>query len=89
MNFVFVFHKVVGNSKIFLQPQSKVPKHLSDIMWDPHAKTTEAILKSYSTITNALSHLHSDVSEKGDTRLHPNNFLPKMGRLELVFILHF
>ena len=66
-----------------------MPKHLSDIRWDAHAKTTEAILESYSAITNALSHLHSDVSEKGDTRLHANNFFRKMEKLEFVFILHF
>ena len=79
----------MDSSKIFLQPQSKVPKHLSDIRWDAHAKTTEAILESYSAITNALSHLHSNVSEKGDTRLHANNFFRKMEKLEFVFILHF
>ena len=49
----------------------------------------EAILESYSAITNALSHLHSDVSEKGDTRLHANNLLQKMEKLEFVFMLHF
>ena len=70
----------------FLQPQSKVPKHLSDTRWDAHAKATEAILESYCAITNALSHLHSDVSEKSDTRLHANNLLEK---LEFVFMLHF
>ena len=43
----------------------RVPKHLSDTRWDAHAKATEAILESYSAITNALNHLHSDVSEKG------------------------
>ncbi len=47
--------------KSFLQPQSKVPKHLSDTRWDAHAKAREAILESYSATTNALSHLHSDV----------------------------
>ena len=75
--------------KSFLQPQSKVPKHLSDTRWDAHAKATEAILESYSAITNALSHWHSDVSEKGDTRLHANNLLQKMEKLEFVFMLHF
>ena len=66
-----------------------MPKHLSDIRWDAHAKTTETILESYSAITNALSHLHSNVSQKGDTRLHANNFLQKMEKLEFMFILHF
>ena len=61
-------------------------KHLSDNRWDAHAKATEATLKSYSAITNALSHLHSDASEKGDTRLRANNFLQIM---EFVFMLHF
>ena len=75
--------------KSFLQPQSKVPKHLSDTRWDAQAKATEAILESYSAITNALSHLHSDVSEKGDTRLHANNLLQKMEKLEFVFMLQF
>ena len=75
--------------KSFLQPQSKVPKHLSNTRWDAHAKATEAILESYCAITNALGHLHSDVSEKGDTRLHANNLLQKMEKLEFVFMLHF
>ena len=52
-------------------------KHLSDTRWDAHAKATEAILESYSATTNALSHLHSDVSKKGDTRLHANNLFAK------------
>ena len=46
-----------------------MPKHLSDTRWDAQAKATEAILESYSTITNNLSHLHSDVNEQDDTRL--------------------
>ena len=71
--------------KSFLQPQSKVPKHLSDTRWEARAKAMEAILESYSAITNALSHLHCDVSEKSDTRLHANNFLQKMKKLEFVF----
>ena len=33
--------------------------------------------------------MHSDVSEKGDTRLHANNLLQKMEKLEFVFMLHF
>ena len=49
----------------------------------------KAILESYSAITNALSHLHSDVSEKGDTRLHANNLLQKIEKLEFVFMLQF
>ena len=55
-----------------------MPKHLSCTKWDAHAKATEAILESYSAITNALTQLHSDVSEKGDTRRHANNLLQKM-----------
>ena len=74
--------------KSFLQPQSKVPKHLSDTRWDAQAKATEAILESYSAITNALIHLHSDVSEKGDTRHHANNLLQKMEKLEFVFTVY-
>ena len=66
-----------------------MPKHLSDTRWDAHAKATEAILESYSAMTSALSHLHSDVSEKGDTRLHANNLLQKMEKLGFVFMLHF
>ena len=49
----------------------------------------EAILESYSAITDALSHLHSGVSEKGDTWLHANNLLQKMENLEFLFMLHF
>ena len=75
--------------KSFLQPHSKVPKHISGTRWDAHAKATETILESYSAITNALSHLHSNISQKGNTRLHANNFLQKMEKLEFVFMLHF
>ena len=64
-------------------------KHLSDTRWDARAKATEAIVESYSAITNALSHLHADVSEKGDTRLHANNLWQKTEKLEFVFMLHF
>ena len=46
-----------------------------------------AILESYSAIANALSYLHSDISEKGDTRLHANNLLQKIEKLEFVFML--
>ena len=63
-----------------------MPKHLPDTRWDAHAK---AILQSYSAITNALNHLHSDVSEKGDTRLYADNLLQKMEKLEFVFMLQF
>ena len=66
-----------------------MPKHLLDTRRDVHAKATEAILKSYSAITNALSDLHSNVSEKGDTRLHTNNLWQKIEKLEFVFMLHF
>ena len=66
-----------------------MPKYLSDTKWDAPAKAMEAILESYSAITNALSHLHFDVSEKGDTRLHANNLLQKE-KLEIVLmLLHF
>ena len=74
--------------KSFLQPHSKVPKHLSDTRRDVHAKASETILESYSATSNALSHLHFDVSEKGHTRLHANNLLQKIEKLEFVFMLH-
>ena len=65
-----------------------MPKHLSDTRWDAHAKATEAILESYSAITNALSHLHSDMR-----RVIPDfmltTFCKKMEKLEFVFMLHF
>ena len=63
--------------KSFLQPQSKVPKHLLNTRRDAHAKVTETILESYSAITIVLIRLHSDVSGKGDIRLHANNLLQK------------
>ena len=66
-----------------------MPKHLSDTRRDVHAKATEAVLENFSVITNALSHLHSDVSEKGDTGLHANNFLQKREKLEFAFMLRF
>ena len=71
----------MGGSKIIFATSFKVPTYLSDTMWDAHAKATEAILESYSAITNALSHLHSDVSEEDDTRLHANNFRQKNGKI--------
>ena len=86
--FFFNFHKEVGGSKIIFATSFKVPTYLSDTRWDARAKATEAILESYCAITNALSHLHSDVGEKGDTRLRANNFLQKE-KLEVVFMLHF
>ena len=73
----------------FLQPHSNVPKHLSDSRWGVYANATETILENYSAITNVLSHLHSDVSEKGDTRLHANNLLQKIEKLEFLFRLRF
>ena len=75
--------------KSFLQSQSKVPKYLSDTRWEAYAKATEVVLESYSAITDALSHLYSDVNEKGDTRLQANNILQKMGELAFVFMLCF
>ena len=87
--FFFIFHKEVAVLKSFLQPQSKVPKHLSDTRWDAHAKAMGAILESYSTIANALSHLHSDISEKGDTRLHANNLLQKIENWNLYLCFSF
>ena len=66
-----------------------MPKHLSDARWDAYAKAMKAILESYRAITNARSHLHSNVSEKGDTWLYANNLLQKMKKLEFVFMLQF
>ena len=66
-----------------------MPKHLSNTRWDAHAKAAEAILKSCSAITNALSHLHSDANQKRDTRFHANNLLRKIEKLEFAFMLHF
>ena len=66
-----------------------MPKKLSDTRWEAQAKATEAILESYSAITDALSHLYSDVNEKGDTRLQANSLLQKMEELEFVFMLYF
>ena len=75
--------------KSHLEPQSKVPKYLSETRWEAHAKATEAILESYSAIIGALNDLYSDVNMKGDTRLKANNLLQKMEELEFVFMLHF
>ncbi|XP_013793798.1 uncharacterized protein LOC106477819 [Limulus polyphemus] len=63
--------------------------NMSDTRWKAHAKATEAILESYRAITDALSHLYSDVIEKGDTRLQANYLMQKMEELEFVFMLHF
>lgn len=75
--------------KSFLQTQWIVPKYLSDTRWEAHAKATEAVLESYSAITDALSHLYSDVNKKDDTRLQANNILQKMEELKFVFMLYF
>nr|XP_028571626.1 uncharacterized protein LOC114589432 [Podarcis muralis] len=75
--------------KSFLPPRSKVPKYLSDTRWNTHTKATEAVLESYSDITDALSHLYSDVNGKGETRLQANNLLQKTEELESVFMLPF
>ena len=64
-------------------------KHLSNTRWDAHAKVTEAILESYSAITIAPNHLHSEVNEMGDTRLHANNLLQEIEKLEFALMLHF
>ena len=52
----------------FLNAGSRVPKYLSDTSWEAHAKVVSAINESYRSITNALSHLHTNENEKGDTR---------------------
>ena len=39
--------------------------------------------------TNALSHLDSDASEKGDTRLYADNLWQKIEKLEFMFMLQF
>ena len=64
--------------KSHLEPQSKVPKYLSETRWEAHPKATEAILESYSAIIGALNDLYSDVNMKGDTRLKAYNLLQKM-----------
>ena len=43
----------------------------------------EAILESYSAITNALTQLYSDVSRKGYIRLHANNLLQKKEQIRI------
>jgi len=48
--------------------ESKVMQHLSDTRWKAHARATTAISGSYAHIVEALSHIHDDDTEKGDTK---------------------
>ena len=73
----------------FLPAGAKVPKGLSDTRWEAHSKAVLAIKENYSSITEALDDLHTNVNEKGDTRRQAGNLLEKMEELEFVFLLIF
>ena len=67
----------------FLNADSRVPKYLSDIRWEAHAKARSAINESYRSITDALSHHHTTENEKGATRRQAGTPLDKMEELGL------
>ena len=71
-----------------MPPHSNVLQHLSDTRWEAHARATTAISESYADIVEALSHIHDDDTEKGDTRRQAQNLLQKMEEFEFVFMLH-
>lgn len=58
-------------------------EYLLDTRLGAPAKATEAILESYSAITDDHSNLYSGANLKGDTKLQDNNSLQKMKELEL------
>jgi len=49
---------------------------------------TATISETYSHIFEALSHIHNDDTEKGNTRRQAQDLLQKMDELEFVFMLH-
>lgn len=67
----------------------KVLKSLSDTRCESHAIATEAILKSFPQILEALECLQEDHSQKGDTRREAENIANKMQELEFAFMLIF
>ncbi|ESO12187.1 hypothetical protein HELRODRAFT_158650 [Helobdella robusta] len=65
-------------------------KSLSDTRWKAHAVATEAILRSYSQIIEALEciqGIQKDHLQKGDTRREAENIVKEMQKLELVSVL--
>ena len=72
----------------FLKDNSKVPKSLSKTRWEAHSRATRAILDSYDEIISALHQLHTDTTEKGETRNQAINILNKMEELEFMVMLN-
>ena len=56
----------------------KAVKSLSDSRWEAHAIATEAILKSFAQIVEALEYLAEDSLQKGDTRREAESIAKKM-----------
>jgi hypothetical protein len=51
-----------------LDLKSTVPKHFCDTIFEAHAKAISATGTSYNSIIYALTHTHTNDSEKGDTK---------------------
>ena len=75
--------------KSFLDPDSTVPKRLSDTRWEAHAKATSAIYDGFAAIIEALDHIHTDADQKGEVRREAGILREKMEELEFVFMLEF
>lgn len=71
----------------FLKSKFNVPKYLSDTRWEAHANSVSAIEEHYGSLIEALNYLHSNESEKGDTRIQAGSLLAKMEELEFVIML--
>jgi hypothetical protein len=50
--------------KSFLVPESILPEYLSDSRWEAPAKIIPAMAKRYDSIIDALTHIHTNNSEK-------------------------
>ena len=72
----------------FFKDDSKVPKSLSKTRWEAHSRATRAVLDSYDEIISALHQLHTDTTEKGETRNQAINILNKMEELEFMVMLY-
>ena len=79
----------MGSSKIIFTISVKGAQTFVRYWVGCTCKSHGSYFEKLQRLTNVLSHLHSDVSEKGDTRLHANNLWQKMEKLEFVFMLHF
>lgn len=70
--------------KLFLGPDSTIPKCLND-RWEAHAKTTSVIADIYGSVIDQLNRLHID-TEKGDTRRETDILHEKIEEIQFVFM---